>query len=117
MFQQLACVTCHLSDGSGRGPSLAGLYGTQVKLATGAAVVANDSYIRESILTPQSKLVAGYGPVMPTFQGQVSEESVMSIIEFIKSLPATGPNAAAVAGGASAAAPAAPPPAAQGAQR
>src|SRR5687768_13183213 len=121
LFQQLACVTCHLNDGSGRGPSLAGIYGTQVKLATGAAVVANDSYIRESILTPQSKLVAGYGPIMPTFQGQVSEESVMSIIEFIKSLPPAGPNAAAAArGGAPAStAPAAPaaPPAAQGAQR
>lgn len=100
LFQQLACVTCHLNDGSGRGPSLAGVYGTQVTLATGAAVVANDSYIRESILTPQSKLVAGYGPVMPTFQGQVSEESVMSIIEFIKSLPPAGPNAAAAAPGA-----------------
>ncbi len=115
LFQQLACVTCHLNDGSGRGPSLAGIYGTQVKLATGAAVVANDSYIRESILTPQSRLVAGYGPVMPTFQGQVSEESVMSIIEFIKSLPPARPNAQAPAGGV--AAPAAPPPAAQGAQR
>ena len=105
LFQQLACVTCHLNDGSGRGPSLAGVYGTQVQLATGAAVVANDSYIRESILTPQAKLVSGYGPLMPTFQGQVSEESVMSIIEFIKSLPAAGPNAAPQAA------------AAQGAQR
>jgi cytochrome c oxidase subunit II len=115
LFQQLACVTCHLNDGSGRGPSLAGVYGTQVKLATGQAVVANDSYIRESILTPQAKLVAGYGPLMPTFQGQVSEESVMSIIEFIKSLPPAGPNAAATGrGGAAAPAPQA---AGQGAQR
>jgi len=97
---------------SGRGPSLAGIYGTQVKLATGAAVVASDSYIRESILMPQSKLVAGYGPVMPTFQGQVSEESIMSIIEFIKSLPPSGQPAAAQA---SAAAPAAAP--AQGGPR
>jgi len=112
LFQQLACVTCHLNDGSGRGPSLAGVYGSQVQLANGAAVVANDTYIRESILTPQARLVAGYGPLMPTFQGQVSEESVMSIIAFIKSLPPAGPNAAAAARGGAAAAPPA-----QGAQR
>ena len=117
LFQQLACVTCHLNDGSGRGPSLAGVYGTQVKLATGAAAVANDSYIRESILMPQSKLVAGYGPIMPTFQGQVSEESVMSIIEYIKSLPPAGRPAEAAASGAAAPAAPAAPPAAQGAQR
>ena len=88
-----------------------------MQLATGQAVVANDSYIRESILTPQAKLVAGYGPLMPTFQGQVSEESVMSIIEFIKSLPPAGPNAAAAGRGGAAAAPAPPAAAAQGAQR
>ncbi len=112
LFQQLACVTCHLNDGSGRGPSLAGVFGTQVTLANGSAVVADATYIRESILRPQAKLVAGYGPLMPTFQGQVSEESVMSLIEFIKSLPAAGQNAAAAGAGA-----AAPPPAARGAQR
>ncbi len=112
LFQQLACVTCHLNDGTGRGPSLAGVYGSQVQLTNGAAVVANDSYIRESVLTPQAKLVAGYGPLMPTFQGQVSEESVMSIIAFIKSLPPAGPNAAVAARGGAAAAPPA-----QGAQR
>jgi cytochrome c oxidase subunit 2 len=95
LFQQLACVGCHLPDGTGRGPSLAGVYGTQVRLANGSTALVNDAYIRESILTPQAKLVAGYGPLMPTFQGQVSEESVMSIIEFIKSLPPAGPNAAA----------------------
>jgi cytochrome c oxidase subunit 2 len=106
LFQQLACVTCHLNDGSGRGPSLAGVYGTQTRLANGSVVVVNDTYVRESILTPQSKLVAGYGPLMPTFQGQVSEESVMSIIAYIKSLPAAGPNAAAAQ--AQAPAPAAP---------
>ena len=113
LFQQLGCVTCHLNDGTGRGPSLGGLYGKQIQLFTGFKLVANDSYIRESILTPQARMVAGYGPVMPTFQGQVSEESVMSLIEYIKSLPAAPPAAAAAAAGGAAAAPAA----AQGAQR
>ena len=104
LFQQLACVSCHLSDGSGRGPSLAGVFGTQVQLASGDAVVADDTYLRESILRPQAKLVEGYQPVMPTFQGLVNEEGVMSLIEYIKSLQqANRPGAApqAQAGAAS----------------
>jgi cytochrome c oxidase subunit 2 len=113
LFQQLGCMTCHLDDSSGRGPSLAGVYGRQVELMSGRTIVANDGYLRESILTPQARIVAGYGPIMPTFQGQVSEESVMSIIEFIKSLPPAGANAATAADGA----PAIQPVAAQGAQR
>jgi cytochrome c oxidase subunit 2 len=60
----------------------------QETLATGKTVTIDDTYIRESILTPQMKLVAGYGPVMPTFQGQVNEEGVMALIEHIKSIPA-----------------------------
>ena len=87
LFQQLACVTCHLNDGTGRGPSLAGVPGSKVELANGSGVVADDGYIRESILTPQAKLVSGFQPVMPTFQGLVNEEGVMSLIEYIKSLP------------------------------
>jgi cytochrome c oxidase subunit 2 len=100
LFQQLACVSCHLTDGSGRGPSLAGVFGTQVELASGDQVIADDTYIRESILRPQAKLVAGYQPVMPTFQGLVNEEGVMSLIEYIKSLqqaarPGAAPRASA----------------------
>jgi cytochrome c oxidase subunit II len=98
LFQQLACVTCHLNDGSGRGPSLAGVYGSKVELANGSGVVADDGYIRESILTPQMKLVSGYQPLMPTFQGLINEEGVMSLIEYIKSLPpAAAPASAAPA--------------------
>jgi cytochrome c oxidase subunit II len=95
LFQQLGCVSCHLPDGSGRGPSLVGKYGSQEALASGATVVVDDTYIRESILTPQAKLAAGYGPVMPTFQGLVNEEGLMSLIEYIKSLPASGQPAVA----------------------
>jgi cytochrome c oxidase subunit 2 len=62
--------------------------GSKVELANGSNVVADDGYIRESILTPQAKLVSGFQPVMPTFQGLVNEEGVMSLIEYIKSLPA-----------------------------
>ncbi|MBI2186797.1 MAG: cytochrome c oxidase subunit II [Acidobacteria bacterium] len=100
LFQQLGCASCHLPDGSGRGPALPGRFGTQETLANGATVTVNDTYIRESILTPQMRLVAGYQPVMPTFQGQVNEEGLMSLIEYIKSLPTAGqPAAAPQAGG------------------
>jgi cytochrome c oxidase subunit 2 len=91
LFQQLACVSCHVNDGSGRGPSLAGVFGRTVTLADGRTVTADETYVRESILTPQAKLVAGYGPIMPTFQGQVSEESLMSLIEYVKAQSGRGP--------------------------
>jgi len=91
LFQQHACVSCHLNDGSGRGPSLAGKFGSQETLANGSTVVVDDTYVRESILTPQAKLVAGYQPLMPTFQGLVNEEGVMSLIEYVKSLGAAAP--------------------------
>lgn len=95
LFQQLACASCHLPNGGGRGPSLAGVFGQPVDLASGVNVVADDTYLRESILVPQAKLVTGYQPVMPTFQGLVNEEGVMSLIEYIKSLPpAAGPGGA-----------------------
>lgn len=87
LFQQLACSSCHLTDGTGRGPSLAGVFGSPVLLSTGQTVVADESYIRESILRSQAKLVAGYQPLMPTFQGLINEQGVMSLIEYIKSLP------------------------------
>jgi cytochrome c oxidase subunit 2 len=91
LFQELACNTCHLDNGQGRGPSLESVFGSQVALTNGAVINADESYLRESILNPQAKLVEGYGPQMPTFQGLVSEESVMALIEYVKSkeAPAT----------------------------
>jgi cytochrome c oxidase subunit 2 len=86
LFTQLACVTCHLGDGSGRGPSLAGVFGSTVTLNNGTTVVADESYLRESILTSQAKTVAGYQQLMPTFQGLVNENDVASLIEYIKSM-------------------------------
>ena len=97
LFSELACNTCHLGDGSGRGPSLFNKFGSQEQLANGSVVDIDESYVRESILTPQMKVVAGYQPVMPTFQGLLNEESVMALIEFVKSLQSSagGPPAAA----------------------
>jgi len=86
LFSQLACVTCHLANGTGRAPSLNGVYGAKVLLADGSTVVADEAYIRESILQPKAKIVAGYQPVMPTFQGLVTEEQILNLTAYIKSL-------------------------------
>jgi cytochrome c oxidase subunit 2 len=90
-FQDLSCATCHRSDGQGRGPALEGVYGSAVLLDNGQSVVADDAYIRESILSPSAKVVAGYQPVMPTFQGLVGEDQLLTLIEYIKSLKAPAP--------------------------
>ncbi|MDR3701956.1 MAG: cytochrome c oxidase subunit II [Candidatus Sulfopaludibacter sp.] len=86
LFQDLACSNCHKADGSGRCPSLVGLFGRDVKLSDGKVIKADEAYIRESILQPNAKIVAGFQPVMPTFQGLVTEEGVLSLIEYVKSL-------------------------------
>jgi cytochrome c oxidase subunit II len=95
LFQQLGCSTCHLLDEQGRCPILRGVYGSQVLLDDGKTVVANDAYIRESILNPNAKIVAGFHKdVMPTFQGQVSEENLLQLIEYVKSLAVKKTNVA-----------------------
>lgn len=93
LFQSRGCVTCHLPNDSARGPSLAGLLGQPVRLQDGRSVVADENYIRESILNPRAKLVAGYEPVMPTFKGQISEEGILQIIAYLKSLDQEGAQA------------------------
>jgi cytochrome c oxidase subunit 2 len=95
LFQQSGCATCHLLDQQGRCPNLRGLYNKPVQLATGETVIATDAYLRESILEPNAKIVAGFEPnVMPNFKGQISEEGVIQLIAFIKSLTPTGVAAA-----------------------
>ena len=90
LFTQLACVTCHLPDGTGRGPSLVGVFGSTVTLDNGSTVTADESYLRESILTSQAKTVKGYEHIMPTFQGLINEDGVAALIEYIKSMQAGG---------------------------
>jgi cytochrome c oxidase subunit II len=85
LFTDLACVNCHRADGSGRGPSLENLLGKTVELENGTKVTADDDYLRESILSPQAKIVKGYQPIMPTFQGLVTEDQLLQLIEYIKS--------------------------------
>ena len=86
IFQQLGCNTCHRSDTQGRGPDLVGLFGKPVLLEDGRTVIANEDYIRESILNPAAKVVSGFKPIMPTFQGMVSEEQLNALLAYIKSL-------------------------------
>ena len=105
LFSELACNTCHLGDGRGRGPSLVNKFGASEPLASGGAAPVDEAYVRESILRPQSKIVAGYQPLMPTFQGLVSEENVMALVEYVKSLGATAQAAAPAATHAEGAAP------------
>ena len=91
-FQQQGCSTCHLLDQQGRCPNLRGLYNKPVQLANGETVIADDAYIRESILNPNAKIVAGFEPnVMPNFNGQLSEQSVIALIAYVKSLSPTTP--------------------------
>jgi cytochrome c oxidase subunit II len=86
LFQKLGCVSCHAQNDTGRGPSLLGLLGKTVRLQSGASVTADEDYIRESILNPQAKIVTGYQPIMPTFKGLISEDGIMQIIAYLKSL-------------------------------
>ena len=69
-----------------RAPALAGIFGTQVALADGSKVVADESYIRESIVDPMAKITAGWQPIMPTFQGQITEEQLTDLISYVRSL-------------------------------
>ena len=88
LFQKYACNTCHTSDATARGPVLAGLYGKTIELTGGATAVADENYIRESILNPAAKVAAGFQPIMPTFQGQVNEDELIKLLSYVKSLAA-----------------------------
>ncbi|CAN5569270.1 cytochrome c oxidase subunit II [soil metagenome] len=82
LFSKYSCATCH----GQQGPTMAGLYGAQRTLTDGSKVVADDAYLRESILNAPAKLVAGYPPIMPSYRGQLTEEQIAQLIVYIKSL-------------------------------
>jgi cytochrome c oxidase subunit II len=117
LFNDLACNTCHLDSGQGRGPSLKDIVGKPVELAGGDTAMVNEGYLRESILNSQAKVVKGFTPLMPTFQGLISEEGLAALIEHIKSLSPQAPTSAPAlvpTAATTSSTPAAP---AQGAQR
>jgi cytochrome c oxidase subunit 2 len=88
LFRQLGCDTCHREESQELGPSLRGLFGRQVVLADGRTIVADEAYLRESILNPNAKIVAGFPSPssMPTYQGQITEEQVLQLVAYLKSL-------------------------------
>jgi len=86
LFQSYGCSGCHGGNGSVRAPLLNNVFGRPVPLANGETVIADDMYIRDSILQPKKQVVGGFEPVMPTYQGQISEDDLMQIAYYIKSL-------------------------------
>ncbi len=87
LYSQRGCKQCHTIDGvSGIGPSFKGIWGRNEAMKGGAQVVVEENYIRESILNPQAKIVAGYEPVMPTYQGRLKDKEITAIIEYLKTL-------------------------------
>jgi cytochrome c oxidase subunit 2 len=86
LFVAKACHTCHRTDSTARAPMLWGLMGKTVHLEGGQTTTADDTYIRESILNPAAKVVAGYQPIMPTYRGQLSEEEIIQLIRYVTSL-------------------------------
>jgi len=86
LFNDLACSTCHLANGTGRGPVLSGIFGKNVELQGGGSATVDEAYVRESIVNPQAKIVNGFQPIMPTFQGLVTEEQILQLIAYVRSL-------------------------------
>ena len=92
LFQnKLGCASCHAGGPQQRGAKLEGIFNKDVKLVGGQTVVANEAYIRESILNPGGQVVEGFQPIMPTFKGQVTEEQIVSLVAYIKSLSGVQP--------------------------
>ena len=85
-FHQFSCANCHHFDGHGPCPDLKGLYLRNVALSTGQSVVADESYIRESIVDPGAKIVAGFTNYMPSFKGRLTEEQLVALVAYIKAI-------------------------------
>lgn len=90
LFNRMGCAVCHREGSGARGPVLTGLFGSEVQLTGGETTVADEAYIRESIMNPKAHIVAGYTPLMPTFEGQLSQDDVTQLISYIKSLDDAG---------------------------
>ncbi|HEX4999585.1 MAG TPA: c-type cytochrome, partial [Terriglobia bacterium] len=86
LFTDFDCVSCHGTGKRARGPTLGNLFGTRVALEGGGSALFDEAYIRESILEPNKKIAAGFEPVMPSFRGQLSEEQILDLIAYIRSL-------------------------------
>lgn len=90
LFLSLGCAACHTEGPDARCPRLEALFGSEVKLQDGSTVVADEAYVRESILDPKAKVVSGFQPLMPAFRGRLSEEDLVLLVAYVKSLGAAG---------------------------
>jgi cytochrome c oxidase subunit 2 len=86
LFASMGCNACHSGNAAARGPNLAGVYGSKLQLTNGSEVLVNDAYLRDAILNPSQHITAGYAPIMPTYQGQISEDGLIDLVEYVKSL-------------------------------
>jgi cytochrome c oxidase subunit 2 len=86
LFATLSCNACHNGRPDSRGPSLANVFGSRLTMANGSTTLADEAFLREAILNPSEHVMQGYSPIMPTYQGQISEDGVISLVEFIKNL-------------------------------
>jgi cytochrome c oxidase subunit 2 len=86
LFASLSCNACHNSTPAARGPNLASVYGAHLTLSNGQNVTADEAFLRAAILNPSQNVTQGFAPIMPTYQGQISEEGVIALVEYIKNL-------------------------------
>ncbi len=86
LFASMGCNSCHSGNAAARGPNLAGVYGSRLTMNDGSQVLVNDAYLRDSILNPSQHVTAGFAPIMPTYQGQISEDGLIDLVEYIKQL-------------------------------
>lgn len=86
LFNSLGCNACHNGTAAARGPNLTGVYGSRITMTDGSQVLANDAYLRDTILNPSEHVPAGFAPIMPTYQGQISEDGLIDLVEYIKNL-------------------------------
>ena len=86
LFASMGCNSCHNGTAASRGPSLAGVYGSKLTLTDGRQILVDDAYLRDAILNPSEHVTAGFAPIMPTYQGQISEDGLIDLVEFIKNM-------------------------------
>jgi len=86
LFASMGCNACHSGNAAARGPNLSGVYGSKLQLTNGSQVLVNDAYLRDAILNPSQHVTAGYAPIMPTYQGQISEDGLIDLVEYLKGL-------------------------------
>ncbi|MGA8940289.1 MAG: cytochrome c oxidase subunit II [Acidobacteriaceae bacterium] len=86
LFASMGCNSCHNGTAAARGPSLAGVYGSRLTLTDGRQILVDDAYLRDAILNPSEHVTAGFAPIMPTYQGQISEDGLIDLVEFIKNM-------------------------------